>query len=576
VYVKLTYPFDSEQILIKQKRLRRELLADGATRIEKRVAILGGSTTSDIRGCLELFLLSHGIKAEFYESEYGQYWQEAMFANPQLDTFKPDVIFIHTSLRNFADYDHFATMWERLSKIHRCPIIQNNFEYPFYRLMGNRDSSHGKIHAVTQMNLKFAEYAQTHDSFYINDINWLSADYGLKEWSDPFYWHMYKYALCLPAIPYFCHNVANIIKSLFGKNKKAFALDLDNTLWGGIVGDDGTDGLAMGQESSMGQVYSEFQAYLKEHKQIGVILNVVSKNDEENALAGLNHPASTLKPDDFIVIKSNWEPKSLNIADIAQELTLLPDSFVFVDDNPAEREIVRQQLDGIAIPELAKPEHYIHAIDRAGYFEVTSLTDDDRKRNDQYRENIERAKSRTTFADYRDYLLSLKMAAAVRPFESPYMSRIAQLTNKSNQFNLTTRRYTQTEIEAVADDPDRITLYSRLTDKFGDYGVVTVAIGRIEDTVLHIELWLMSCRVLKREMEDALLDELVRVATARGITELRGYYFPTAKNSMVRDLYGRMGFRKLSEDASGNSEWSLCVDGYQRRCSSIDLNGMGT
>ena len=545
MHPQLTYPFNSDEILFRRRRIRRELLSGGAAWLDKRVALLGGSTTHDIKDVLELFLLSHGIRAEFYESEYARYWQDAMFPNTELEAFKPDIIWIHTSLRNFAEFEHFSKMWERLASVYNSPIIQNNFEYPFYRLMGNRDASHGKVYEVARMNLKFAEYAQTRDNFYILDINWLSADYGLKEWSDPFYWHMYKYALELPAIPTLCHNAANIIKSIFGKNKKAFALDLDDTLWGGIVGDDGAEGIAVGQETSMGQVYSEFQAYIKAHKDLGVLLNINSKNDMQNALMGLNRPDSTLTPDDFILIKANWEPKSFNLAGMAAELSLGADAFVFVDDNPAEREIVRQFAPDAAIPEMDKPEHYIYAIDRAGYFEVTALTDDDAKRTGQYKANAERSKFQANFADYHDYLLSLAMKADIKPFEPMYMSRIAQLTNKSNQFNLTTKRCTQAEIEAIAADPQYITLYGKLADKFGDNGVVAVTFGRIDNATLHIELWLMSCRVLKREMEDAMLDEIARAAKERGITELRGYYYPTAKNTMVKDFYSRMGFETL-------------------------------
>jgi FkbH-like protein len=588
----LSYPYDSEIIFAKRKQIRRHFLSDGQVRIEKRIAVLGGSTTHDIAGILELFLLHHGILPKFYESEFGQYWQDAMFPNSALKEFSPDIIFIHTSNRNIMQYpqmlddaaalekaesSRFSQMWDKLSAEYACPIIQNNFEYPFYRLLGNKDATdvHGRTNFIAHLNLDFAEYASSHENFFINDINWQSADYGLREWSDPFYWHMYKYALALPAVPYLAHNVANIIKSIFGKNKKAFVLDLDNTLWGGVIGDDGAENIAIGQEASAGQVFSEFQSYIKSHKQIGVILNVASKNEEENAIAGLNHPDSILTPDDFISIKANWEPKSANIAIMAKQLALNPDSFVFVDDNPAEREIVRQQLPGISVPEISIPEHYILEIDRAGYFETTVLTGDDAKRNAQYKENAERAILLETFADYEEYLLSLEMTADIRPFESMYMSRIAQLTNKSNQFNLTTKRYTQPEIEAAAADANRITLYGKLTDKFGDNGVVTVAIGRIEETTLHMELWLMSCRVLKRGMEDALLDELVGAAKARGLTEIRGYYYPTNKNGMVRDFYGRMGFAKINEGEDGSSTWALVTGGYARRCHAITVNGKG-
>lgn len=591
--MQLDYPFDVEYILSKRKRLRRELIEGTAIFLEKRIAVLGGSTTHDIVEILELFLLHSGIKPTFYQSEYAQFWQDAMFPNPALKSFAPDIIFIHTSNRNITAYptllddemavnvlldtefNRFSVMWDELHDTYGCPIIQNNFEYPFYRLLGNRDAwdFRGKVNYVTCLNAKFYEYAQKHDSFFINDINWLAADYGLEKWADPFYWHMYKYALNLSAIPYLAHSVASIISSVFGKNKKVLALDLDNTLWGGIVGDDGAENLKIGQETSEGQVYSEFQAYLKAHKQLGILLSVNSKNDYSNALAGLNLSDCVLKPEDFVVIKANWEPKSQNLMDIADELALLPESFVFVDDNPAEREIIRSQVSGVATPEMDRPERFIYTLDRSHFFEATNISEDDLKRVEMYTANVGRAKLQSSFVYYNEYLLSLSMEAEIKPFDSFHASRIAQLTNKSNQFNLTTKRYTQGEIEATAVDPERITLYGKLTDKFGDNGVVSVVIGRNIENTLHMELWLMSCRVLKREFEQAMLDEVVRLAVARGLDEIRGYYYPTAKNSMVKDFYGCMGFEKLSEDETGISKWRLLTSGYESKCSVIRVNG---
>lgn len=588
----LQYPFDSQLLLRKRKSIRKELMA-APNLIDKRIAILGGSTTHDVKDMLELFLLDQGIRPSFYESEYNQYWQDAMFPNADLEAFRPDIIYIHTSNRNITawpeptdtmeqvdalleqEYSYFASMWDMLRETYRCPIIQNNFEYPFYRLMGNRDASdiHGRVNFVTRLNLKFAGYAQTHDEFFIHDLNYLSADYGLEKWSDPYYWHMYKYAMCLDAIPRLAFNVSNIIKSVFGKNKKAFALDLDNTLWGGVVGDDGVEKLAIGHETPMGQVYTEFQQYLKEMKKRGILLNVVSKNDRDNAIAGLNHPDGILKPDDFISIKANWEPKSLNLVQMAEELSLLPESFVFVDDNPAEREIIRQQVPGAAVPEIGTVEHYIQAIDRSGYFEATNVSADDFKRNDMYKENAARAQLEASFGSYEDYLLSLEMRATIRPFEELYMSRIAQLTNKSNQFNLTTLRCTQEKIEGFARDEGYITLYGKLEDRFGDNGVVTVVAGKVEGKRLDIILWLMSCRVLKRDMEYAMMDELAEQCMARGLTEIRGYYYPTAKNGMVRDFYAEQGFAKLSEDDAGNTVWDLDISqGYSRKNHVIQVN----
>jgi FkbH-like protein len=378
----------------------------------------------------------------------------------------------------------------------------------------------------------------------------------------------------MDAIPTLAYSLASIIKSIYGKNKKAFALDLDNTLWGGIVGDDGVDNLSIGKETPLGEVYSEFQDYIKAHKQLGVILNVVSKNEAENALAGLKHSDAVLRPDDFIMIKANWEPKSQNLIDMAHALSLGEDTFVFVDDNPAEREIIRQQTDA-AVPKICdKPEKYISVIDKCGYFEVTTLTSEDASRNEMYRQNAARSREETVFTDYGEYLKSLKMEAEIRSFVPPYMSRIAQLTNKSNQFNLTTKRYTQDEIEQLATDPRFITFYGKLIDKFGDNGVVAITIGEVDGDVCNIILWLMSCRVLKRNMEYAMLDSLVHKCKRSGIRTIHSYYYPTAKNAMVREFYDRMGFTLQNEDGNGNKKYMLDISGvYENKNNYISMIG---
>ena len=582
----LDYPFDCDYILKKAKSLKKQLLAEDREFLNKKIAVLGGSTTHEVIRILELFLLQNGIRPTFYESEFGQYWQDAMFETKTLKEFAPDVIYIHTSNRNIKQYpapmdqkeqvqelldqtyQHFEVMWNHLHDNFVCPVIQNNMELPFFRLFGNQDAvqPQGRVHFIQELNHRFSEYALNHDSFYINDIHYQSSCYGLDAWSDPFYWHMYKYALSLPAIPHLAHNIANIIKSIFGKNKKALVLDLDNTLWGGIVGDDGAENLEIGQETSMGQVYSEFQEYIRLQKDLGIMLNVSSKNEYENAIAGLNHPDGILKPEDFILIKANWDPKSKNIEEIANELSILKESLVFVDDNPAEREIVRAHLPGVSVPEVEKPEHYIMAIDRSGFFETTSLSEDDRKRNEMYKANLDRKQSQLQFGDYESYLNSLSMHATIKEFEAIYMARIAQLTNKSNQFNLTTKRYSQGEIEEVAESKEYVSLYGKLEDKFGDNGVVSVVIGKKEQTILHMDLWIMSCRVLKRDMEFAMMDTLVHRCLEQGIKRIYGYYYPTAKNAMVREFYALQGFTKEKEDEKGNTVWYYDIDqSYQNK-----------
>ncbi|MCQ2552714.1 MAG: HAD-IIIC family phosphatase [Clostridia bacterium] len=579
----LEYPFDAEYILKKRKAIKKALLADGSARIMKKIAILGGSTTRDILQIMELFLLNQGIEAEFYECEYAQYWEEIMFGSEELKAFSPDIIYFHTSNRNIkeyptvsdskelveeklsSDFAHFEKMWDKALSDFNCIIIQNNFEPLFYRLLGNKDVSdiHGALNYINRLNAKFYDYAQTHDRFYINDLNYVASSYGLEKWSDPYYWYLYKYCLAVPAIPYLAFNVSNIVKSIYGKNKKAFVLDLDNTLWGGIVGDDGPENIEIGQETSKGQLYAEFQKYIKAHKDLGIMLNVNSKNEEENALAGLNRPDSVLNPKDFIVIKANWNPKDLNTEEISRELNIGKDALVFVDDNPAERAIVKGSIPEVSVPELTTPEHYIQIIDKSGFFEVTNLSEDDIKRNAMYQENMERKKLEASFVDYKDYLKSLEMKAEIKPFAEMYMARIAQLTNKSNQFNLTTKRCTQADIEAIANDDSYITLYGKLEDKFGDNGVVTVAFGRIEEDICHIDLWLMSCRVLKRDMEFAMMDKFIDCCKEKGVKLVKAYYYPTAKNKMVKDFYALHKFEKISEDADGNAVWELAVDAYE-------------
>lgn len=589
----LEYPFDGEYLLKKKKSIKKELLNDGTQRVRKKIAILGGSTTADIRQMLDLFLLNYGIEASFYESEYNKYYEDALFGSPEFDAFEADVIYIHTGIHNIltfpvmadsteqidakleAEFSRFRAVWKKCAEKKNCVIIQNNFEYPSWRLMGNKDASdpHGKVNFISQLNQKFAEYAQTAENFYINDVNYLSARCGIEAWNDPFYWNMYKYCPAVPLIPELAFSVANIIKSVYGKNKKALVLDLDNTLWGGIVGDDGPENLQIGQESAVGETYYEFQQYLKAQKDLGILLNIDSKNEYENAIAGLNVEGSALSPDDFILIKANWEPKDRNLLAIAEELNLGADSFVFVDDNPAERMIVSEQVKGVAVPEMDTPETYIKTLDHSGFFEVTSYSADDAGRNEMYKANIQREQAQASFADYEDYLKSLEMTAEIKSFSKEYIPRISQLTNKSNQFNLTTLRCSVSDIEEMAADENWITLYGKLVDKFGDNGVVSVLAAEIKPEAVnhlgkeaHIRLNLMSCRVLKRDMEFAMLDELVRQAKAKNVTTLVGHYLPTSKNGMVAELYTDLGFTKE------NDIWTLDVDSYEDQCHVITIN----
>ena len=385
---------------------------------------------------------------------------------------------------------------------------------------------------------------------------------------------MYKYAMDINAIPSLAFNIANIIKAIYGKNKKAFVLDLDNTLWGGVIGDDGVEGIEVGPETSNGQVYYEFQKYLKDHKNLGIILNIASKNYHDVAMEGLNRPGELLKPEDFIISKINWDPKTTNIKDMGEELNLGCDSFVFVDDNPAERKIVKDYINGISTPEIStqEPYNYIRLIDKNGYFECINISKEDFNKDKMYKDNAKRSEMMATFSNYDDYLKSLKMKAEIKSFKPIYLERITQLINKSNQFNVTTKRYTEADIKNIYEDDTYIRLYGKLVDIFGDNGVISILIGKIKKNELHIELLVMSCRVLKRKMEYAMIDELVKRCKKNKIEKIYGYYYPTAKNKLVLELYDNLGFKLDNEDSEGNKTYSLVVKDYKKQCNVIKVD----
>lgn len=563
------YPYDCDVILQKKRRLRRELLTQSGL-IPKKIAILSGSTIGEIKPILELFLLHHGIQPEFYEGEYARYYENAVFDDGSLRAFAPDIIYVHTTVQNLsglpcpADSDveaeeklaaevlRWQSFWDACCSMGAI-VIQNNFEFPNVRVMGSFEAvdRRGAVRFVRRMNEALARYAEAHRGFLVNDINYLAAELGLDHWFSPTMWYAYQYALDLSAVPALCASIANIIKSLYGKNKKSIACDLDNTLWGGVIGDDGVQGIQLGEESPSGRAFTALQRYLKLVSQTGVLLNVNSKNEAEIAKSGFSRPESVLHEEDFICFTANWQPKDENLAQMASQLNLLPESFVFLDDNPAEREIVRRRFPQTAVPELTEPEHYVRTLARSGYFEVTSLSADDKKRSEMYRENAQRAQAQAAFSDYSDYLHSLEMKAVIAPFDTAHAARITQLMNKTNQFNLTTRRYTDAEVSACMSDGNTLTLYASLADRFGDNGIVTALIGRVQDGILTIEEWVMSCRVFKRDLELAVFDALIAYCRAHNITGIEGDYLPTAKNAYVRTLYPTLGFSQTAESEEG-------------------------
>jgi len=586
----LEYPFDAEAIMRSRRSLKKQL-QQGGPFFDKKIALLSGSTIGDMKGVLELFLLDFGIQPVFHEGDYGRYSEEILYDDGSLRDFAPDIIYIHNSLHSLGQLPEPGepkesvqqrleqTMAQHVAVLEKavslgCPVIINNYDKPRLRVMGNYEAvaPSGRVRYVRRLNEMLADWAWSHQSVYINDLDYLSSFYGIDHFSDPSYYNSYKYAVSPQAVPYLCHSVACIIKSIFGKNKKALMLDLDNTLWHGVIGDDGLEGIQLGVESPAGIAHADLQRYAKDLMRIGVVLGVCSKNEEEIARSGFTHPSSILSVDDFAVFRANWQPKHLNLIESADQLNIGADALVFVDDNPAEREIVRQAAAGIAVPELGVAERYAETVSAAGYFEVTSLSADDMKRAEMYRQNSIRQTEQGRYVDYGDYLTSLDMRGTFGAFSGPQLERITQLANKTNQFNLTTRRYQPEEMAARADDPNVITLWGRLADKFGDNGLVSEVIGNQQGDRLDIELWLMSCRVLKRGMEQAMFDQLVKRCLQRCIRVIRGIYLKTEKNAMVAEFYGTLGFIKTEQNGD-DSVWEYMIpDNYENQNHYIEVD----
>ena len=582
-----------DDLLLRRRRLVRELREAGGLR-ELRLAVLGGSTTAEVVQFLEVLLLASGFDPVFYESEYGRYYQDAVLDSGALLAFGPELVYIHTSYRNVVAFpsmasteeqhgaaverevERFRQMWASIHDQIGCQIIQNNFELPPFALMGNLDAvaSGGRTRFLLDLNAAFAAEARANSRLLIQDLHGISSRIGLDRWFDWNRWYSYKF-LCTPeGTLALARSLTAMIKAIYGRSRKVLVLDLDNTLWGGVIGDDGVERIEIGRETPVAEAYTAFQEYCALQRERGVLLAVCSKNDEAVAKSGFAHPDSVLKLEDLSAFKANWEPKHENLIEAARELNLGTDSFVFVDDNPAERAIVAAQAPGVAVPDVGSDvASFIPLIDAGRFFEAVSLSKEDLGRAAMYASRSKQAALQSRFASYGEYLDSLEMVAEIDAFQPVYLDRIAQLTNKTNQFNLTTRRCTPAEMQAFALDPAYMTLYGRLSDRFADNGLVTVILGRKQDGALHLDLWLMSCRVLKRDMEAAMLDVLVERASATGLSALVGYYVPTSKNGMVADHYERLGFERLGE-ANGTTTWRLEIDGYTPRNRHIRISGV--
>ncbi len=565
-----------------RNRLATKAPLEGLSKMVK-IALLGGATTETLEVPLALSLESIGLGSEIYRSEYNTFAQEMLDGSSPTVAFGPEVAIIVNTPFNLPGWpgqgdslkhvkqlvDEACQYWLGLcAGLHDrtgCEIILNNFNLLPTRPLGNLGAKlpWEANNFIRRVNLELGASAPAY--VHINDVETLSAQYGILRWFDPRYWFHAKQPVSFDCLVYYTRNTAHIIGALFGRTSKCLVLDLDNTLWGGVVGDDGTDGIVIGEGDAVGEAFKAFQEYVLKLKQRGILLAVCSKNEESNALEPFHkRPEMILKRDDFVSFKANWLPKPDNLSGIASELNIGTDSLVFVDDNPAEREHVRQRLPEVKVVELSDdPADYPVLLDETGFFEVTTLSTEDLQRTKQYASNLKRSKQQESVGDYANYLDSLQQKAVIRPFEEAYLDRITQLINKSNQFNLTTLRKSRSQVEKLMQNPDTLTVYVKLTDCVGDSGLISVFFANLNNNELRIDEWLMSCRVLKRGVEQLLCNYIVEKAHEMGVSVLRGIYNPTPKNGLVRDHYKSFGFTKIDNEQDNNTHWQLDVKCYK-------------
>ena len=545
-----------------------------------KIALLSSSTVDQLVPGLRVAALRRGIRAEIHVPDFGQYRQAVLDPGSAFHAFAPDVVIFSLDSRSFigehvlgdddaqrhldAKLAETRGLWEAARGGADRLVIQQALLPVFEPLLGaaERRMVGSPAAMVTALNagLRNAADEMGVDVIALDDQAMRG---GLAEWYAPAFWHRAKQEISPSAAPFYGELVMRIIDARRGRSAKCLVLDLDNTLWGGVIGDDGLENIVIGQGSAEGEAFVAFQTYAKALTARGILLAVCSKNDEAIALEPFEkHADMVLRRSDIACFIANWDDKASNLRRIAAELNIGIDSLVFADDNPFERNIVRRELPMVAVPELPEdPTNYAAMVAAAGYFEGVGITDEDRARARLYQADTLRRQLAATTTDLAGYLASLDMQLIWGRFDAVSIKRVTQLANKTNQFNLTTRRYTEGEIERVAESGDDFGLHLRLTDRFADHGIIAVVIGRRTGDAFELESWLMSCRVLGRKVEEATLAIVAEEARRLGATRLIGHYVPTAKNGMVREHYPSLGFTLLTSDESGTTAWEYALDG---------------
>lgn len=547
-----------------------------------KLGVLGDGTLSLLGPAVAGSALRHGAAIQIIEGDYSRAVQEATDPDSSLRQAGLDMALVASDARLLgldraaADREEVKARvdgaFERIKMIAdglrgsvRSTILVQSVVPPLEPLFGSYDRiEKGSPFAMVEaLNLRLAEWAAAGGCVLV-DVARLASVVGYENWHDPRHWHASKLSFSPDVIPAYADVVARTIGAVLGKTRKCLVLDLDNTLWGGVIGDDGLTGIQLGQGSATGEAFVAIQRLALELRNRGIVLAVCSKNEEEVARGPFReHPDMLLTEEHIAVFQANWTDKAANLRVIAEALNIGLDALVFLDDNPAERAQVRRELPQVAVPELPDdPALYPRMLASAGYFEAVAFSTEDRERAGYYQANARRAATLQATGDMDSYLASLSMVCTINKVDPLTRPRVAQLINKSNQFNLTTRRYSEIEVAAAEADAARHLIQVRLADTFGDNGIISVIFADKGSDTWSIDTWLMSCRVLGRRVEEAVLAHLVRAASAEGASILTGRFIPSAKNKMVSDHYDRLGFDRVDESIDGEVVYELDLRSY--------------
>lgn len=531
-----------------------------------RIAVAGDCATQFLCMAIKGLLVQRGLSGQVFEANYNQVSRQLCITDSELRNFKPDIVVVWETAEHWwmrdDDVQSRLLAVESYAKACNCKLLYIN-------LASIRDGVFGSyveqnVSFVSQIRLFNAgldALTKSCPNLYIVDFASLVADIGRAFLFDAATFMLSDMVLTPDGHVALARQIVDIIATLRGQVTKCVVVDLDNTLWGGVIGEDGLSGIVIG-EHDLGKAYANFQRLLKRLKKRGVLLAVCSKNDEAIAREPFErHPNMILRMDDFACFVANWETKADNIAHIQKVLNIGMESFVFLDDNPAERAIIRRAHPQVKVPELPiDASTWVDFLARENLFETVSYSEADVNRTHQYQVEADRQKWEATFMDEEAFLESLEMVATCCPPDDFTIPRAAQLTQRSNQFNLRTVRYSESDLRHYAEDPNVIQLYFTLADRFGPHGLVSVLIGKVEGNALFLDTWLMSCRVLKRSLEDFALNKIVLAARAKGLSRLIGEYRPTPKNGLVKDLYSKLGFTFV-----GDGRYELDLATYKEK-----------